>query len=40
MDLGEELVPYVVFTVGPLQVMSTVVNTWIIMAVVSALFII
>jgi F-type H+-transporting ATPase subunit a len=40
MDLGEELVPHVVFTVGPLQVMSTVVNTWIIMAVVSALFII
>jgi F-type H+-transporting ATPase subunit a len=40
MDLGEELVPHVVFTVGPLQVTSTVVYTWIIMAIVSVLFIV
>ena len=40
MDIGEELVPRVVFTVGPLQVTSTVIYTWIIMALVSALFIV
>ena len=40
MDLGEELVPHVVFTVGPLQVTNTVVHTWIIMAIVSVLFIV
>jgi F-type H+-transporting ATPase subunit a len=40
MDLGEELVPHVVFAVGPLQVTSTIIYTWIIMAIVSALFIV
>ena len=40
MDIGEELVPRVVFAVGPLQVTSTVIYTWIIMALVSALFIV
>jgi F-type H+-transporting ATPase subunit a len=39
MELEEELVPHVVFSLGPLEVTSTVVNTWIIMAIVSALFI-
>ena len=27
-DVAEEITPYVVFTVGPLEVTSTVVNTW------------
>ena len=40
MGLEEELIPVVVFRLGPLQVTSTVVNTWIIMAIVSAVFII
>ena len=35
MGLEEELIPSIVFSVGPLQVTSTVVNTWIIMAIVS-----
>ncbi len=39
MGLEEELVPTVVFSIGPLQVTNTVVNTWIIMAIVSVLFI-
>jgi F-type H+-transporting ATPase subunit a len=40
MGLEEELVPFVVFSVGPLQVTSTVIYTWIIMAIVSAVFIV
>jgi F-type H+-transporting ATPase subunit a len=40
MELEEELVPHIVFNVGPLQVTSTVVNTWIIMALVSVMFIV
>ena len=40
MDLGKELTPHVVFAVGPLQVTNTVVNTWIIMALVSVLLIV
>ena len=40
MELEEELIPHVVFSIGPLQVTSTVVNTWIIMAAVSVLFIV
>jgi len=27
-DIAEEIAPYVVFTVGPLEVTSTIVNTW------------
>jgi len=27
-DVAEEITPYVVFTVGPLEVTSTVINTW------------
>ena len=38
MELAEELVPVVVFNLGPLQVTSTVVYTWIIMAVVAVVF--
>lgn len=40
MELEEELTPHVVFNLGPLQVTNTVVNTWIIMAIVSVLFIV
>jgi F-type H+-transporting ATPase subunit a len=40
MGLEEELVPAVYFTVGPLQVTSTVVHTWIIMTVVCAVLIV
>jgi len=40
MELEEELIPHVVFSLGPLEVTSTVVNTWIIMAIVSVGFIV
>jgi F-type H+-transporting ATPase subunit a len=40
MGLEEELTPFVVFNLGPLQVTSTVVHTWIIMVIVSIVFII
>jgi len=30
-NVAEEITPYVVFTVGPLEVTSTVVNTWVMM---------
>jgi F-type H+-transporting ATPase subunit a len=40
MDLAEDLVPAVWFSLGPLQVTNTVVYTWIIMAIVSAVFIV
>ena len=40
MGLEEELVPAVYFQLGPLQVTSTVVNTWIIMAAVCAILIV
>ncbi len=40
MELSEELEPFVVFSLGPLQVTNTVVNTWIIMAIISIAFII
>ena len=40
MELEEELTPAVVFNLGPLQVTNTVVYTWIIMAIVSVLFIV
>jgi F-type H+-transporting ATPase subunit a len=40
MELEEELIPHVVLSLGPLQVTSTVVNTWIIMAALSVLFIV
>jgi F-type H+-transporting ATPase subunit a len=40
MGLEEELFPAVYFHLGPLQVTSTVVHTWIIMAVVSAVLIV
>jgi len=39
VQIEEELVPTVVFSLGPLQVTNTVIHTWIIMAIVSALFI-
>ncbi len=35
MGLEEELIPVVLFHVGPLQITSTVVNTWIMMAILS-----
>lgn len=38
MELAEELIPVVMFRLGPLQVTSTVVYTWIIMAIVLAVF--
>jgi F-type H+-transporting ATPase subunit a len=38
MELERELIPQVVFSVGPLQVTTTVVYTWIIMALTTALF--
>jgi F-type H+-transporting ATPase subunit a len=38
MELEQELIPHVVFSIGPLQVTTTVVYTWIIMALTSALF--
>jgi len=40
MGLEEELTPFVVFNLGPLQVTNTVVHTWIIMIIVSIVFII
>ncbi len=40
MDLAEDLVPAVWFSLGPLQVTNTVVYTWIIMAIVSVVFIV
>ncbi len=40
MGLEEELSPVVVFTLGPLQVTTTVVNTWIIMTIVSVIFVV
>ena len=33
--VAEEISPHVVFTVGPLQVTSTVINTWVMMAFLS-----
>lgn len=38
MEIEHELIPSIIFTVGPLQVTSTVVNTWIIMAFVCLVF--
>jgi F-type H+-transporting ATPase subunit a len=38
MELERELIPHVVFSIGPLQVTTTVVYTWIIMALTTALF--
>jgi F-type H+-transporting ATPase subunit a len=38
MELEQELIPQVVFSIGPLQVTTTVVYTWIIMALTTALF--
>jgi len=38
MELEQELIPHVVFSIGPLQVTSTVVYTWIIMALTTILF--
>ena len=40
MEIEEELVPTLLFSLGPLEVTSTVVNTWIIMTGVSILLII
>jgi len=40
MGLEEELIPTVVLQLGPLQVTSTVVNTWIVMIVLSVVFIV
>ena len=40
MELEEELIPHEVFPLGPLVVTSTVVNTWIIMAIVSVVCIV
>ena len=40
MGIEEELIPVVLFNIGPLQLTSTVVNTWIVMALVSVLFIV
>lgn len=40
MEIQNELIPAVVFSLGPLQVTRTIVNTWIIMAIVSVVFII
>ncbi len=39
MNIEEELIPKVVFQWGPVQVTSTVVYTWIIMTIVSAILI-
>jgi F-type H+-transporting ATPase subunit a len=39
MDIQEELIPKVLLAWGPLQLTSTVVHTWMIMAVVSVVFI-
>ena len=38
MELEEELIPHVVFGIGPLQVTTTVVYTWVIMALTTLLF--
>jgi F-type H+-transporting ATPase subunit a len=40
MGVEEEFVPVILFQLGPLQVTSTVLNTWIIMAVVSVALIV
>lgn len=40
MEIEQEMIPAVVFSLGPLQVTRTVVNTWIIMAITSAIFIV
>jgi F-type H+-transporting ATPase subunit a len=40
MELEQDLIPTVMFTLGPLQVTSTVVNTWIIMAFISVVFVV
>jgi F-type H+-transporting ATPase subunit a len=40
VGLEEELIPSVVFSLGPLQVTTTIIHTWIIMAIVSAVFIV
>ena len=32
MGIEEELIPYVVFTIGPIEITSTVVTTWLIVA--------
>jgi F-type H+-transporting ATPase subunit a len=40
MDIQEELIPKVLLAWGPLQLTSTVVHTWIIMAAVSVVFIV
>jgi F-type H+-transporting ATPase subunit a len=39
MGLEHELIPQVVFNIGPLQVTTTVIYTWIIMALTTALFV-
>jgi F-type H+-transporting ATPase subunit a len=38
MEIENELIPTVVLSIGPLQVTSTVVHTWIIMALTTGLF--
>jgi len=38
MEIEQELIPHVVFSIGPLQVTTTVVYTWIIMALTAILF--
>jgi F-type H+-transporting ATPase subunit a len=38
MEIEQELIPHVVFNIGPLQVTTTVIYTWIIMALTTALF--
>lgn len=38
MELEQELIPHVVFSIGPLQVTTTVIYTWIIMALTTGLF--
>lgn len=40
MEIEQEMIPAVVFSLGPLQVTRTVVNTWIIMAITSTIFIV
>jgi F-type H+-transporting ATPase subunit a len=40
MPIQEELFPKIVFAWGPIQVTNTVVHTWIVMAIVSVVFII
>ena len=38
MEIEQELIPHVVFSIGPLQITTTVVYTWIIMALTTVLF--